>query len=93
MGGESGSAGSRKERHAKLQQTLGLPFVLFCGLGVTVGAGIYLLIGVVTSRVGDHAPLAFLIAGPASQFGIIAGGSLSVAGHWPVEDGQPPYMS
>lgn len=69
---------TEKRRHTKLRRTLTLPFVVFYGLGVTVGAGIYVLIGEVISRAGDHAPLAFLIAGlvmmfPAATFAELTG--------------------
>jgi basic amino acid/polyamine antiporter, APA family len=37
--------------------------VLFYGLGVIVGAGIYVAIGTVMTRAGDTAPVAFLLAG------------------------------
>ncbi|ADZ71854.1 Amino acid permease superfamily [Polymorphum gilvum SL003B-26A1] len=48
------------------------------GLGVTVGAGIYVLIGEVIARAGDHAPVAFLISGlvmllPAACFAELTG--------------------
>lgn len=69
---------TEKRQHARLKRTLTLPFVVFYGLGVTVGAGIYVLIGEVISRAGDHAPLAFLIAGlvmmfPAAAFAELTG--------------------
>ncbi|MCR9138626.1 MAG: amino acid permease [Alphaproteobacteria bacterium] len=67
-----------KRKHAKLRRTLTLPYVVFYGLGVTVGAGIYVLIGEVISRAGAHAPLSFLIAGfvmmfPAAAFAELTG--------------------
>ena len=37
--------------------------LLFYGLGVIVGAGIYVAIGTVIARAGDAAPIAFLLAG------------------------------
>ena len=37
--------------------------LLFYGLGVIVGAGIYVAIGTVIARAGDTAPVAFLLAG------------------------------
>ncbi len=46
-----------------LKRALGLPLLVFYGLGVTVGAGIFALIGEILGIAGDHAPLAFLIAG------------------------------
>jgi amino acid transporter len=46
----------------RLKRTLGLSYVVLYGLGVTVGAGIYVLVGEVVAMSGDHAPIAFLIA-------------------------------
>ncbi len=46
-----------------LRRVLGLPMMVFYGVGVTIGAGIFALIGEITRIAGDHAPLAFLIAG------------------------------
>jgi len=49
--------------HTGLKRTLTLPYVIFYGLGVTVGAGIYVLIGEVIGRAGEFAPVSFLVAG------------------------------
>lgn len=46
-----------------LKRVLNLPLLIFYGLGVTVGAGIFALIGEVVKISGDQAPLSFLIAG------------------------------
>ncbi len=67
-----------REHIPRLKRTLTLPFVVFYGLGVTVGAGIYVLIGEVISRAGPYAPLSFLIAGfvmmfPAAAFAELTG--------------------
>ena len=60
-----------------LKRALGLPLLVFYGLGVTVGAGIFALIGEILGLAGDHAPLAFLIAGiiaaaTARAFGLLS---------------------
>lgn len=47
----------------RLRRVLNLPLLVFYGLGVTVGAGIFALIGEVVHLAGDQAPLAFLLAG------------------------------
>jgi len=62
----------------QLKRTLTLPYVVLYGLGVTVGAGIYVLVGEVITRSGDQAPIAFLIAGlvmllPAAAFAELTG--------------------
>ena len=46
-----------------LRRVLGLPLLIFYGVGVTIGAGIFALIGEIVRLAGDHAPLTFLIAG------------------------------
>jgi len=61
-----------------LKRTLTLPYVVLYGLGVTVGAGIYVLIGEVIARSGQYAPVPFLIASlvmllPASAFAELTG--------------------
>ncbi len=55
--------GSKPVEPAKLQRTITLPLLVFYGLGVTVGAGIFALIGEILSLAGNKAPLSFLLAG------------------------------
>lgn len=45
-----------------LKRTLGLPLLLLYGLGTILGAGIYVLTGVVVAEAGEAAPLAFFLA-------------------------------
>lgn len=45
-----------------LRRSLGLPLAVLYGLGVTIGAGIYVLIAPAAARAGMHAPFSFLIA-------------------------------
>ncbi len=46
-----------------LRRTLTLPWLVFYGVGVTVGAGIFALIGEIVAIAGDAAPASFLLAG------------------------------
>lgn len=46
-----------------LRRALTLPYLVFFGLGVTIGAGIFALIGQVVALAGDRAPQSFLLAG------------------------------
>ena len=46
-----------------LRRALNLPLLVFYGVGVTIGAGIFALIGEVVKVAGDAAPIAFLLAG------------------------------
>ncbi len=61
-----------------LKRSLTLPYVVLYGLGVTIGAGIYVLVGEAAARAGHQAPIAFIIAGivmffPAASFAELAG--------------------
>lgn len=46
-----------------LRRVIRMPLLVFYGVGVTVGAGIFALIGEIVRVAGDHAPLSFLVAG------------------------------
>ena len=48
---------------AELQRDIGLPLLTLYGIGIIIGAGIYILIGTVAERAGVYAPLAFVLAG------------------------------
>ncbi|MDA5094467.1 amino acid permease [Aliiroseovarius sp. KMU-50] len=48
---------------APLKRNLGLTLLTLYGVGVMVGAGIYVLVGSVAAQAGIWAPLAFLVAG------------------------------
>ena len=52
---------------AALARRLDLPLAVLFGLGVTIGAGIYVLIGATAGRAGMHAPLAFLLRDGAAR--------------------------
>ena len=63
---------------ASLRRTLTLPMVVLYVLGVTIGAGIYVLVGEAAGRAGMAAPISFVIAGmvmicPAASFAELAG--------------------
>jgi APA family basic amino acid/polyamine antiporter len=46
----------------KLKRTLNFPLLLLYGLGTILGAGIYVLTGVVVAEAGEAAPIAFFLA-------------------------------
>jgi basic amino acid/polyamine antiporter, APA family len=52
----------------RLVRSLTLTHAVLYGLGVTIGAGIYVLVGLAAGRSGMHAPLAFLGAALAMAF-------------------------
>lgn len=61
-----------------LRRRLGLMQVVLYGLGVTIGAGIYTLVGSTISLAGVHAPVAFVLAAlimvfPAACFAELTG--------------------
>ena len=56
------------EHVAGLRRVLTFPWLLLYGLGSTVGAGIYILTGVVAGRAGAWAPIAFAIASLLAVF-------------------------
>ena len=45
-----------------LKRVLGLTLVVLYGLGVTIGAGIYVLIGATAGQAGIYAPVSFILA-------------------------------
>jgi len=73
-----------------LNRTLSLPLVVLYGIGVTVGAGIYVLIGVTAGKAGVYAPFAFLLA--AAVVALSAGSFAEMAGRLPVSAGEAAYV-
>jgi amino acid transporter len=52
----------------QLERSLTLWLAVLYGLGVTIGAGIYVLVGIAAGRSGMHAPLAFVLAALVMSF-------------------------
>ena len=50
------------EAFVPLRRRLGLPLLVLYGTGITVGAGIYVLIGAVAGHAGIYAPWSFVLA-------------------------------
>lgn len=73
-----------------LRRTLSLTHVVLYGLGVTIGAGIYVLIGAAASRAGMHAPLAFLIA--SILMALTAASFAELGSRLPVAAGEAAYI-
>ena len=74
---------------AKLRRALTLTHVVLYGLGVTIGAGIYVLVAVAASRAGMHAPIAFLAAG--LLMGLTGLSLAELAVRMPVAAGEAAY--
>jgi amino acid transporter len=73
-----------------LRRAVTLPYAVLYGLGVTIGAGIYVLIGAVAARAGMQAPLAFVAA--ALLMGLTAASFAELGGRMPVAAGEAAYV-
>ena len=73
-----------------LVRSLNLTLAVLFGLGVTIGAGIYVLIGATAGRAGMHAPLAFLLAG--FVMAPTAASFAEFASRMPVSAGEAAYV-
>lgn len=72
-----------------LRRVLGLPLLVFYGMGVTIGAGIFALIGQILGVAGDLSPLVFLVA--AVLAGASAGSYAFLSGRFPKAAGAAVY--
>lgn len=72
-----------------LKRVLGLPLLVFYGVGVTVGAGIFALIGQILGIAGDLTPLVFLFA--AILAGASAGSYALLSARFPKAAGAAVY--
>ena len=57
-----------EKSHPALKRRLSLPLLTFYGLGTTIGAGIFVLVGEVAGRAGMAAPVSFLVASLLAAF-------------------------
>ena len=73
-----------------LKRVLGLTLVVLYGLGVTIGAGIYVLIGATAGQAGIYAPVAFIIA--ALVMAPTAASFAELASRMPVSAGEAAYV-
>jgi len=73
-----------------LKRSLSLLQATLYGLGVTIGAGIYVLIGAAAARAGMHAPVAFVLAAVLMAF--TAASFAELAGRMPVAAGEAAYV-
>ena len=74
----------------KLKRALSWPLLSLYGLGVTLGAGIYVLVGATAAQAGIYAPVSFLIA--AAIVGITALSYIELATRYPVSAGAAAYV-
>lgn len=79
-----------KTEPLSLRRSLGLVHVVLYGLGVTIGAGIYVLVAASAARAGLHAPIAFVVTAILVGF---TGASLAELGiRMPVAAGEAAYV-
>ena len=78
------------ELPAALRRRLGLPLLVLYGTGITVGAGIYVLIGAVAGYAGVYAPWSFVLAAAAMAFTVASYAELST--RFPVSAGEAAYV-
>lgn len=75
---------------ATLKRRLGPGLLTIYGVGIMVGAGIYVLIGAVAGRAGIYAPVSFLLAGLAALPTALSYSELAV--RIPVAAGEAAYV-
>jgi amino acid transporter len=75
---------------AALRRVLGTPLLVFYGLGVIIGAGIYVLVGSVVGAAGTAAPWSFLLAGVLAGLTALSYAELAV--RFPEAAGAAAYV-
>lgn len=83
-------SGQQTTAKTELKRSLTLVHAVLYGLGVTIGAGIYVLIGAAAARAGMQAPLAFVVA--ALLMGLTAASFAELATRMPVAAGEAAYV-
>ena len=78
------------ESSVPLQRRLGLPLLVLYGTGITVGAGIYVLIGEVAGHAGGFAPWSFTLAAAVMALTVASYSELST--RFPVSAGEAAYV-
>jgi APA family basic amino acid/polyamine antiporter len=84
------SATDQPPKSRRLARSLTLTHAVLYGLGVTIGAGIYVLVGIAAGRSGMHAPLAFMIA--ALAMGFSAASFAELGTRMPVSASEAAYV-
>lgn len=74
----------------RLRRALNVPLLTLYGLGVTVGAGIYVLVGATAAEAGAFAPVAFVVAAVVVAFTAFSYAELST--RYPVSAGEAAYV-
>lgn len=90
QGRETAPGAAEKVRPTRLNRALTLPLLTLYGLGVTIGAGIYVLVGTVAGEAGMRAPVSFLIAAAVVAFTAFSYAELGT--RYPVSAGEAEYV-
>ena len=78
------------ELPAALKRRLGLPLLVLYGVGITIGAGIYVLIGAVAGHAGIYTPWSFVLAALVMAFTVASYAEMST--RIPVSAGEAAYV-
>jgi basic amino acid/polyamine antiporter, APA family len=81
----------RNDAPQRLVRSLTLTHAVLYGLGVTIGAGIYVLVGIAAGRSGMHAPLAFI--GAALVMALNAATFAELGTRMPVSASEAAYVN
>lgn len=73
-----------------LRRQLGLALLVLYGTGITIGAGIYVLIGAVAGHSGTYSPWAFILA--AIVMALTVASYAEMATRYPVSAGEAAYV-
>lgn len=74
----------------QLRRVIGLPLLVLYGLGITIGAGIYVLVGAAAETAGLYAPTAFLVAAFVMAFSALSFAEFS--GRIPESAGEAAFV-
>lgn len=88
---KTATSGDAGHKEPKLARSLSLTHSVLYGLGVTIGAGIYVLVGLAAGRSGLYAPLAFLIAAVLLSFS--AASFAELGSRMPVSASEAAYVA
>lgn len=88
--GEPTRPASSMPDSTRLRRSLSLPLITLYGLGTTIGAGIYVLVGKVAGRAALFAPVSFLVA--ALIAGLSAFSFAELSSRYPKSAGEALYV-
>ncbi len=80
-----------QKQQPQLKRSLTVTHLVLYGLGVTIGAGIYVLIGETANKAGIYAPMAFIVAAFVMAF--TASSFAELSGRYPVSAGEAAYIN